>query len=483
MKWPFLLASILTGTAWAQSQSGPPSTLSLPQQNGGAATFYSGNRIGQSQSPTILNGYLDADAAVVKRNGYQVYGAIAGCNVAQTGGWSYTSLQAVNYFFVQCGGQMYVTDGNGSFAAIGAQISTIHPVRATVSLGYIWFTDGIDDLWYSDGVHVTSVTTAPYAELIGTYQNRLVLSNITGGPNGSGFTAAQSGTWLSGFENGTDYSLPAIIVDTSAAFFPLNGANDTRQVTCEFDGFKNVEILWNNGQMWGLYGTGNSSFAVQLISNEIGCTDQGTVQEYNGQLFFLSKRGLEGFNGTSINLLSWPIQNQIQTLGAAEKNTQQDYLHTQADWQAGNLTASGPGAPLSATINPGTVVPSTWSYQFSQQQSTAGFYLANAVNNAGRLVPAGLLPNIGFEMSGFENANMTNWTSSVSTTCYGEEQGDSTIVQYGASSVVLLTGASYPSCPSSVNEANLQMQVLNASNSSVISSVAVPCSSFKSSTT
>ncbi len=397
-----LLALLAVG-ARAQ-QSGPPEVLQLPKQNGGAATFYSGNRINPAQSPYILNGYLDADAAVVKRNGYQVYGTVAGCTQALTGGWSYTNLNGTNYFFVQCGSQMYETKGDGAFNTIGSTLSVVYPVRATSALGYEWFADGADQLWYTDGVTVSSVATAPYAQLIGTFQNRLVLSNIAGGPGGSGFVAAQSGSWISGYQSGTDFSLPSVIVDTSAAFFPLNGSNDTRQVTCAFDGFKNVEILWNNGQMWGLYGSGNSTFVLQLISNEIGCTDQGSVQEYNGHLYWLSKRGIESFDGTSVNLASWPIQDQVQNLIALQKQAAQNIQTSQGDWQAGNLTAAGPGAPLSATISVGDVVPSSWSVSDVAFAGTASS--AAVVNGVLQISSGSPFINAGFNST---TAN-TNWT-------------------------------------------------------------------------
>jgi hypothetical protein len=357
---PLLLALLASG-ARAQ-QAGPPQTLLLQQHNGGVATFYSGNRIGPNQSPYILNGYLDADAAVVKRNGYQPYGAVAGCTSPMSGGWSYTNLNGTFYSFVVCGNQMYKTTGDGNYTAVGSTLSTSYPVRGTTMSGLQWFTNGTDQLWSTDGVVVSSYSSAPFAKLIGTYQNRLVLSGITGGIAGMGFTAAQSGTWLSGYNNATDFSLPAVIIDTSAAFFPLNGSNDTRTVTCMFDGFKNVLILWNNGQTWGLTGVGNGSFNPQLISNEIGCTDPGSVQEYNGKLNWLSKRGIEGYDGTTIALESWPIQDQVQNLITLQANNLLNQQSSQSDWQAGNLSASGPGAKLSATLYPGDVVPSSFSY-------------------------------------------------------------------------------------------------------------------------
>lgn len=400
MKW-FLLLLALPLQA-QQQQAAPvetPQEYPIISHNNGLSTFYSPNRLEKDQSPKILNGYLDADMGVVKRNGYQLYGNLPGCTGRVHGGWPYTNLNGTFYFFVFCtsNGRLYKTIGDGNFNTFGPTLSVINPLQATKTLGYEWFSNGIDQVFSTDGVSIFPSTAAPRGQLIGTFQSRVALANVPG---------FQSSVFLSGYLNGNDYTLPAIAVDTNSVQFPLNGQNDTRKVTCMFDGFKDVLILWNETQTWGLYGSGQATFVLRLLSNEVGCLEQGTVQEQDGRLIWLSKRGMEDFDGTSINVISWPIQDQVRTIAS----TQQKIVTLQQSGNSfllGNTTAAGAGFPVSVTISPGSVVASTWGasivypgglsdqfytgissisipgYLTLSQASTATFY--NAGGEAGNL--------------------------------------------------------------------------------------------------
>src|SRR4029077_1079304 len=159
---------------------------------GGLTTFDSANRLQNDASPKILNGYLDADKAVVKRNGYQFYGNLPGCTGLVQGGWSYTNLNGIRYSFSFCtsNGQLYETNGDGNYTVLGSTISTINPLHATTALGFEWFSNGVDPVFYTDGVTVTQVPSAPRGQQIGTFQSRIALANAPG---------FQSSAFLSGY--------------------------------------------------------------------------------------------------------------------------------------------------------------------------------------------------------------------------------------------------------------------------------------------
>ena len=359
MKW-FLPLLLLAVPCFAQQQGTPPVEFPIPTHTKGLNTLYSPNRLDPGQATVLRNAYMDDDIGLIKRNGYYLYGTIPGCASPILGGWSYTSLSGTEFHFLQCGGQLYESNGDGTYTALGMAGASTTPLRETNALGYAWFSNGIDNVFYTDGVALSSVTTAPQGQVIGTFQNRVVLANISAG---NAFSAGPSSVWLSGFDNGSDYVLPAVAVDTNAVVFGLNGLFDTRSVNCIFGGFKNVLLLWNGGQMWGLYGSGQSSFILNLLSNEVGCIEQGTVQEYNGKLRWLSKRGLEEYNGTNLTspLISRPIQDQINAIVTSQQKTV-SLIHSDGDWAGDNPIFAGAGAPISATILPGSVVPDTWSY-------------------------------------------------------------------------------------------------------------------------
>ncbi len=327
-------------------------TKQIPNHNGGLVTYYSGNRLTDDQSQTAVNVLFDRDSGVIKRSGQQLYGTIAGCASQIRSGGYYLSPAGNAYMFEACGNHVYVSAGDGNFAVIGGTISSTANVYMKQGLGVMWIVDGVDTLWSTNGVTVSSYPAAPVAQYVGIFQGRVALGNVNG---------AVSEIYLSGYNNGGDYTLPAVIVDTSPAIFGLNGLNDGRTVTCVSDGYRDVLILWNRDEMYGLYGSGNSSFILRKLS-EIGCDEQETVQEFDGKLRWLSQYGVYMYDGLNTQRISDPIKDQILNIIASEPGSLSLTQNSFADWSRGNLAASGPGATLSDTILLNSVVPGTSTF-------------------------------------------------------------------------------------------------------------------------
>ena len=322
----------------------------IPNHNGGLVTYYSGNRLKDDEAQVATNVFFDRDSGVVKRSGQAIFQNIAGCTAQVRASGQLNAPSGVQYFFEVCGGQTYESTG-GVFSTIGGTISATAGVYMVQGLGQEWITDGVDVLWSTDGVNISSYPTAPLATLDGVFQSRIVLANVSGG---------KSTIYLSGYDNGGDYTLPAVIVDTTAAIFGLNGLNDGRNVTCVSSSYRDVQILWNRDEMYGLYGSGNSTFILRKLA-EIGCDEQETVQEFDGKLRWLSKYGLYQWDGTSAMRISDNVKDQIENIITTEPGYLSITQDQQGNWQAGNLDVSGLGAPLSATIDPGNVVGTTFT--------------------------------------------------------------------------------------------------------------------------
>lgn len=357
----------------------------IPNMNGGLVTYYSGNRLKDEESQVATNVYFDRDSGVVKRNGQVLFSNISGCTSQIRSMGEYDNPNGTHYLFAVCGNQTYESTGGG-FTAIGAHISSTANVYMRPGLGYEWFSDGIDYLWYTDGVNVSSYTSAPLAKLEGIFQDRVVLGNVSGGA---------STLYLSGYNNGGDYTLPAVIVDTSAVIFGLNGLNDGRNVTCISDGYRDVLILWNKDEMYGLYGSGYSTFILRKLA-DIGCDEQETVQEFDGRLKWLSSYGVYEYDGANLRRISDPIKDQVQNIIVTEPGSLSLTMDQYSDWQAGNLCASGSKACMNDILSTDNVVPSTWSV-------TDNFSNGTFVNASSTTVPGEITPNGAFAGSGFEN--------------------------------------------------------------------------------
>lgn len=380
------VAALLLSLAWGAAAQTPPSPASpsggqdspgltskqFPNHNGGLVTYYSSNRLTDDQSQTAINVFFDRDSAVVKRSGQQLYGNISGCTSQVRAGGNYLSPAGNAYLFEACGNYVYVSAGNGSFATIGGTISATANVYMKQGLGAEWITDGVDTLWSTNGVTVSSYPAAPLAQYIGIFQGRVVLDNVSGGV---------STVYLSGYNNGSDYSLPAVLVDTSAAIFGLNGLNDGRAGTCVSDGYRDVLILWNHDEMYGLYGSGNSSFILRKLA-EIGCDEQESVQEFDGKLRWLSQYGIYQYDGLNTQRISDPIKDQILNIIASEPGSLSLIQDQFTDWENGNLAASGPGAQMSDTISEDNVVPGTATFVNTSTMAFVAGTLTNISTNS-----------------------------------------------------------------------------------------------------
>lgn len=342
--WSLLL--LLSAPAWA---AGKYETKPMQSHTGGLDTYHSPNTLKEDQASVAINCLFDRDNAVTSRRGYETVGTVTNCTSNLRGGWSFKAPGGTQYYMVACSSNIFSSSG-GSYSIQGGSISATQQVRASATLGKIWFTDLVDSLWNTDGVTISSAPAAPLCELVGGYKSRLVLANCSG---------AKSTINLSGYQDGTNYTIPVVQVDTAPAQFFLNGPNDGREVTCLFDGFKDQLILWNEDNTYSLTGNGNSSFILRVVAQGVGCIEQETVQEHGGRLRWLSKRGVEEYDGANLRRISLPVQDLMDTVVGTQRSVVTLTHTTQADWQAGNVSASGQDT-LSTLISPGNVVPSTW---------------------------------------------------------------------------------------------------------------------------
>ena len=427
-----ILFGLLSLGANAQNQQAQPVPLKsrmIPAINGGLNSYRSGNRLNDNESQVASNIFWDKDEGAFKRGGQAIYSNIAGCSSAVRSAGVLDAPNGKSYSFVACGGNAYVNPGTGYYSVIGGTINATANVYFRPGLGQIWVTDGVDALWSSDGVHVSSHAASPIAQLDGVFQGRLVLANINGG---------ESTIELSGYNNGSDFTLPAVILDTSPAIFGLNGLNDGRKVTCVFDGFRDVLIIWNHDEMYGLYGSGNSSFILRKLS-EIGCDEQESVQEFNGNLKWLSKYGIYNYDGATTVRVSDPIKDQILNI----INTEPGYLsvtqNQQSDWIGGNLNYSGPGASLSATISPGNVVPDTFSFidSFNSPYLFSGISSAtiSGVATESLILSSGTAPlSNSATMSNYDFSGALTWSGGIlqaNPTGSGEMYTSTSTISYG----------------------------------------------------
>ena len=302
------------------------------------------------------NVYLDEDIGIVRRKGFAKDNATALANSRPVRGiWPFRATDGTEYKVVLSSETMYQSSG-GAYAAISPTInglSLTQDMDCAQCLGRLYCVNGSQSMFFWDGISSTgSVSGAPTCSQVECHRNRVVLGNCSG-------TLSQ--LRLSGELDGTDWTIPSTPASTSPASISIGGVNDGNNILCLQGVYQDILVVGKRDSTWGLYGFDRRDFAVRQLSWEVGCVEPRSAREKQGSLYWLSRRGVEKMTGPSIERVSDPIRDLIDTIIVAGGNTRTAQDTSQTDFEAGNLTASGAGAPISATISPGNIVPSSWS--------------------------------------------------------------------------------------------------------------------------
>ncbi len=372
----FLLLTLFSRVPSSFSQTPGPNdqVWSMPNpKDCGLITRLAGNQIGQiSQGclQSVDNLYYDNDWAMKRRQGISVYNPIAinnGAGIGTVKGlWPFFGTDSTNYLVAFSSGQMWYSNGNGAWTAIPGtnNLTASAEMQCAQAFGSLWCTDGSDPVFFWNGTSTGTVSSAPQGTLISVFENRLWIAGVQGN-----FTQLYG----SGFLNGQDWSLnlyPSL--STTSLIIDIGGANDGQKITCLMGEFQGKFLVGRTYDTYALAGSSNRDWTLYKFSDQIGCIEPKSIQEVNNALYWLSKRGVEQLTGTQINPVSYYIRPDVDVIISAAGNGVSKVLTSQADWQTGNLTASGPGAPISATISPGDIVVSTWGVSESTTQFTLG---------------------------------------------------------------------------------------------------------------
>lgn len=346
----------------------------LPLFKDGLYTRYSANAIPDGGLAEALNVLLDqdVDGVVVARNGYSKYNTTAITDTKTVRGlWAFDASDGTKYMVAHSSQNFYKTTGDGIWTAItGANnFSVAKDFDCVQTLGKL-YCGNTDTVFSWDGTSTATVSAAPLGNLLGRFRNRLLIAGVSG---------AKSRLRGSGELDTSDWTLQIPGVSTTPFSIALGGSDDGEDITCLMGAFQDVFVIGKRSSLWGLYGFGRTDFQVRELSREVGCLEQRSVREKNNCLYWLSQRGVEKFCGASIDRVGDPIRNNIDTIVAAAGNTRSLTDTTQSDFEQGNLTASGPGAPMNTTIAPNSLVSSRTSFTDGSAAEFAQGTLTNTV--------------------------------------------------------------------------------------------------------
>lgn len=371
-----LLFVLALGGGLARAQT--PAQAPVPEQvisldrfdQCGFISRYAPNKIDPQCFQGLNNAVLDQDFSILRRNGYAAY-LTSPCSGLQAvrGEWPFYGTDGSQYLLVLSSNTLFSSKGDGTCTPITGltNLSASATMSCVQGMGYEWCTDGVDPVFQTNVTSTATVVQAPTGKYIGFFRNRLMIAGV------SGFLTQ---VYLSGELNGTDWTLPTVTYSTSPAILNISGTNDGQSISCLMGEFQNGYYIGRNYDTYLLSGYDLRDFGISKVDQQIGCMDNNSPQMVNNTLMWLSHRGIESLSGTQINWVSAPIDPTIKVIIQAAGNSQA-FTVNNANFTQGNLTASGPGAPISSTIFPGNLTVSSATYT---DNSTSTFVNGSLVN-------------------------------------------------------------------------------------------------------
>lgn len=343
-----LIVTMLIGSNFAFCQE--MQRYNIPNLTGGIVTRISPHQIPDNSIQDALNVILDENMGITRRKGYDEYNstAIAGTKKVKLI-HPFTASDGVRYMVALSNGSAFETDGDGVFSSAITGITGLSAdaeYDAIPYLGYIWIVNGVDSMRRWDGATASTVATAPIGDKIEGWRNRVIVSGVSGN---------LSRVYMSEELDGTNWTTGGL-ADSDPVILSIGGV-DGKPVKCMYAGYKDLFIMWTEDETYAVYGFGQSDFAVRTISNEVGCIDDKTPKEKDGNLYWLSRRGLERWRGTEISRVSDPIRDLFDDIITNITDNRFLLDTSQADWEEGNTTVAGAGYPISTTQIPASIEP------------------------------------------------------------------------------------------------------------------------------
>lgn len=328
----FLL--LLASAAWASDNQPPAESVNFGVQDfsQGMFSYPAASEIPDNAANYIQNFYTDIQTGLVERNGsIKKESTILGGGKAVSGLWDFIAPDGTEYLIAFSSATFYKETNGGTFSSFGFPQSVTTIPSATVNLGRIWFTDGTDKVWSFDGTTSTTIASAPIGNYISSWRNRIAIGNIT--------ASLHSEVAFSADGDGTNWTIGG--GDSDPFTIQIGGANDSFDVNCIYGMYQDTFIIGRKYDLWGLNGFTQGDVQVRKLSSEVGCTDNASMRESDGDLIWQDWRGIERMNpSVGIQLISDPIRDITDVV---VKNSISQRSNTQSGssaWNAGTFDST-----------------------------------------------------------------------------------------------------------------------------------------------
>lgn len=347
--------------------------------------------IGPSESQDLLNVDVTAGGkSVVKREGYGSYKSL-GTGQAIHGGAHFFDASGND---VQLWGSStslhgIVTDGTPTKLISTATLNATWDCADTQGFAYC-VTSSRNGLIRTNGVTHTYFGT-PAGTMIDMTPDRLVISGVSGALSTLYYSKAG------------DYANFATGIDDPDAFTEVIASPGSRITHVRYACGK---LLWWKDRSFGyLLGDNQTNVEPVIVSDTIGTQDNESAIDPGGTVWFRAQDGhIYSYDCQRVEKRSNDISENIQTSGRRTANAL--VQTSQADFLTGTIV---PNATLSATISPGSLVPSSYTVTDTSDADFSSGTLNSTQVTGGTVKLA--TNNGNFTNPGFESGT-TGWDDS-----------------------------------------------------------------------
>lgn len=393
MKWLLTIGLLLA--APLVHAKGEPAYLEVKDFSCGVDTYHDPLSLNDCYVQDALNVYFDKDAPIVKRGGYTL--SFSTKAYSYSGQWSYTDNSGNIWMIVRSSDQISATTGVGTsqFNIRVATVSANNVVSEQSAFGNAYFVDQTQGVYYWNGTSTTYVASSPLGSLIAEYHNRIWVAGLAA-PYGS---RVQGSKYL----DGTTWSTSAPTLTTDPVSLIVSLADNYDITSCMFSGYNDSLYIFENTHINQLTGFDSTNFNVAQIGKEVGCIQQGSIQQFQGGLVFASLRGFEFFDGYTATRVSDAVKDKVDPSTLNSSFGQNSWVQqTAADWNAGT---SNEFNVLSSTIATPALVLSTnsitensstkWNSGTASNVSVFTSSIVLNTNNSGNISDGGFESSIG----------------------------------------------------------------------------------------
>jgi hypothetical protein len=374
-----LVSLTLYTSSFAQSK------IDLYDFSKGLMDMVSADRIPDGYTPSCLNKFLDADMGIVTRTGYTKYNTTALTGEQSVSElYNYKKNDGTKYIIAYSSNSLFSSTGNGSFTNIKQGLSSTARPSFTTALDECYGGNGVDDEFSFNGTTFTVYTVANSTNIVKAkyhcwFGNRMNYAGVTGTLSTLYYSELGQPVNLG---NGTNWDyISQDDGDVITGIFPSPDGS--------------YMVIFKNYSTWGRFGTNPRTWSIKCISPTIGCLYGTTVDYLDGDMVFMSSRGVERFDGVTFTEISKPIENQIGALWQLNLGEQLWSQDTPEDWNAGyGVNIDSLTYPGSIAISSPVVISSKLeTYSQYDLQCESYYYQFPFRSNAN-----GVLGNIVFKM-------------------------------------------------------------------------------------